>query len=131
MSKRGHEQPHLDNASPADLFSSQSPPTPEPSPVVFKPPASVARRVETQEKVDEAEWERLDGQGIRTMAAQRRQVGGTAETAEDIERAAVGIARTAILPKRPKPRRSGFGHKADMGDADKRVEAAYGKRGES
>lgn len=136
MSEQEHDiQPLLDSTDRLldSLESDKTNREPVKQPHEYKAPPEVQAKIDS----DHAEWERLDKQGIRTMAEQRRQVGGSFKTSEEVEndtitadeitrdaarkaRILVGDEVKKAKPTRSKPRFT-TGIKGQIADGDKRV----------
>jgi hypothetical protein len=135
MTKPGHEQPNLDNQGERTLFSTapiQGSKAPKDKYLSFEDmvPQDVRARIKVDIEQGDADWERQDKSGYPpTMVQIRKNVGGAALAAEDIEEVEVAkISKKAKPASRPKKDRRHLGpSQKNTADGDKRVEAAYGK----
>ena len=118
MTKRGYQLPELDyQAAPEDpqgrldieaatpVHLSDTPPhdTEQSQTPNFEVPEQARPAVNIVVEDADSEWDRLDKQGIRTGEQTRRDVGGAALTAEDIEKAEIEEVRKRLARTKAKP----------------------------
>jgi hypothetical protein len=116
MTKRGHQQPNLDNQSQPNLFNElpvdDAPPAEEPT---FRPPPVVRPLVKAQLDEGDRKWDRLDAQAIRTDRQVREEVGQTALTGDDIQNQEVkDIEKNAKPSSRSKKDRRHLGWRGKL-----------------